>query len=200
MAERQRLGTQAEYAKHRGVSRQAVSKAVRDGRIPLVRGRIDFAAADRSWRENTDPATPSNSVTGNPGGAARRLRGRPPSIPTGPASSDAAEGDAQQSASGSSYADARAFREVYKAKRERIAYEREIGLVVSAEEVTTAWFVKLRKLRDDLLRLPDRVPREARAAVKVEVNRMLEDLSGDVDAPGVGKRPARSNVARGAQA
>jgi hypothetical protein len=40
------LITQAEYARHRGVSPQAVNKMVKSGRIPLTNGRIDPAAAD----------------------------------------------------------------------------------------------------------------------------------------------------------
>ena len=40
------LLTQAQYAKARGVTRQAVSQAVREGRIPLVTGKIDPTVAD----------------------------------------------------------------------------------------------------------------------------------------------------------
>ena len=47
--------TPADYARHRRVSRQAVHKAIAEGRIPLVRGRIDRVAADRDWEDNTEP-------------------------------------------------------------------------------------------------------------------------------------------------
>jgi hypothetical protein len=46
----------AAYARHRNVSRQAVSKAVKDGRISLINGCIDPAVADIQWANNTDAA------------------------------------------------------------------------------------------------------------------------------------------------
>lgn len=60
-------GTQAEYARHAGVSKQAVSRAVSEGRITqLPDGGIDFEQADREWAKNTDPENPRNRFTGNP--------------------------------------------------------------------------------------------------------------------------------------
>jgi hypothetical protein len=41
------------YAKHRGVSAMAVSKAVKAGRIPLTEGKIDPDLADAAWSRNT---------------------------------------------------------------------------------------------------------------------------------------------------
>jgi pyruvate/2-oxoglutarate dehydrogenase complex dihydrolipoamide acyltransferase (E2) component len=44
------------YARHRGVSPEAVSKAVKTGRITAgPDGKIDPEAADRQWEANTDP-------------------------------------------------------------------------------------------------------------------------------------------------
>ena len=46
--------TQAQYARHRGQSREAVRKAVRDGKIPTnAQGRIDPRKADRAWLANS---------------------------------------------------------------------------------------------------------------------------------------------------
>ena len=48
--------TVTEYARHRGVSRQAVYKALAARRIQRDRdGRIDAQTADRRWHELTDP-------------------------------------------------------------------------------------------------------------------------------------------------
>ena len=48
--------TVAEYAKHRGVSRQGIYKAIAAGRIYRDRdGWIDVQAADQQWHEATDP-------------------------------------------------------------------------------------------------------------------------------------------------
>jgi hypothetical protein len=54
----------AEYAQHRGVSRAAVTKAIKDGRITLCTdGTIDAEIADIEWRNNTNKKVevPSNS-------------------------------------------------------------------------------------------------------------------------------------------
>ncbi|MDE2623766.1 MAG: hypothetical protein KGM83_11315 [Betaproteobacteria bacterium] len=47
----------AQYARHRGVSRQAVYKALerRIGEARLPDGRIDAEAADKLWLDNTNP-------------------------------------------------------------------------------------------------------------------------------------------------
>ncbi len=46
--------TQAVYAKHRGVSRQMISKLVKDGTIKLIHGLIDPVDADRRIADNKD--------------------------------------------------------------------------------------------------------------------------------------------------
>ncbi len=47
------------YAAHRKCSRQAVEKAISSGRIVAIAGKggrlIDPVAADKAWRENSDP-------------------------------------------------------------------------------------------------------------------------------------------------
>jgi len=47
------LITQAAYAKHRGVSEAAVSKAIKAGRISLIDGMLDASAADMQWARNS---------------------------------------------------------------------------------------------------------------------------------------------------
>lgn len=47
--------SQAAYARHRGVTRNAVWAAVKAGRIHLVGGLVDVEQADRDWVSNTDP-------------------------------------------------------------------------------------------------------------------------------------------------
>ncbi len=49
------LISQAAYARRRGVSEAAVSKAIRRCGIPLIEGKIDPLVADTLWRERTDP-------------------------------------------------------------------------------------------------------------------------------------------------
>ena len=47
------LITQAEYARRRGVAKSAVAKAVKEGRIALIDGKIHAALADLQWAQNT---------------------------------------------------------------------------------------------------------------------------------------------------
>jgi phage terminase Nu1 subunit (DNA packaging protein) len=56
--------TPTEYAAHRRVTRQAVHKAIREGRITLVRGRLDQRLADREWIENSVGDEPQGTENG----------------------------------------------------------------------------------------------------------------------------------------
>ncbi len=49
-----RLVTQAEYARRRGVAASVVCKAVKAGRLELVDGKVDVRTADKQWQERTD--------------------------------------------------------------------------------------------------------------------------------------------------
>jgi len=172
--------TQAEYARHRGVSRQAVSKAVRAGRIVLAEGgRIDPEAADASWRRNTDPSKPSNSVAGNPRGAAPRRRR---SSHQDERVTTAGRG------SGPDYHMSRAVRETYQAKLVRLEYELKTGKLIDAEESRRAAFQDNRRVRDLLLAIPDRTAAQLAACsdatechrlLTAEIRRACEELSDE---------------------
>ena len=71
------LLSQAEYAAHRGVSRAAVHKAARSGRIELTPdGRIDRDAADAAWLQNFGLALGFHRVRSAACSIAGRRRGR----------------------------------------------------------------------------------------------------------------------------
>lgn len=172
--------TQAEYARHRGVSRPAVLKAVRSGRIRLgADGKIDPVEADASWRRNTNPAKPSNSVAGNPTGATPRAHRHAPSthrFSTAGASS------------GPDYHVSRAVRETYMAKLAGLEFEVKTGKLIDAEEAKRAAFDDNRRVRDLLLALPDRTaaqlaactdPAECHRILTAEIRRACEELSDD---------------------
>ena len=50
------LLSQRDYATHRGCSPSAVAKAVAEGRITTIKGKIDPEKADKEWAKNTNPA------------------------------------------------------------------------------------------------------------------------------------------------
>lgn len=145
------LISQAEYARRRGVSPQAVSLAVRAGRIPTSRGKINRRAADRAWRANTDQAKPRNSVNGQP--RAVRTNGK-----------------------ATSYAANRASRELYQAKITRMEYEELMGQLVRVDVVRATWFRRARQARDLVLAIPDRLaPVLAACSDAFEVQRILAE-------------------------
>ncbi len=172
--------TQAEYARHRGVSRQAVSKAIRAGRIVVAEGgKIDPEAADAGWQRTTDPTKPSNSVVGNPRGALPLVRRAASPVPRAVRGSPAPGPDYQVS---------RAVRETYLAKLVRLEYEIKTGKLIDAEESKRAAFQDNRRVRDLLLAIPDRTaaqlaacsdPAECHRLLAAEVRRACEELSDE---------------------
>jgi len=69
--------TVTEYARHRNISHQAVSKAIDAGRIKKERnGKIDSDKADTSWALRTDPVRSMNNARGHT--PAVPLRSDPP--------------------------------------------------------------------------------------------------------------------------
>lgn len=133
------------YAKHRNVSPEAVSKAVKTGRITAgPDGKIDAKKADKEWAENTDISKPRNSVTGNP----KMIK-----IP------DSDIESAADALSGSipSYMQSRAVREAYQARLAKLEYEIKKGKLVDSTKVSVAAFNAARAARDKILNLPDRL-------------------------------------------
>lgn len=109
------------YAKHRGVSPEAVSKAVRDGRISTVsksgKRLIDPAVADVEWDENSDSSKKSTKT--------KRER---------------SQQDGPRPETKASYANARAARETYLAKLAKLEFDKKSGTLVSIDEVKVGWF------------------------------------------------------------
>jgi hypothetical protein len=169
------LLTQAAYARHRGVSKEAVRKAVRDGRIPAVGKRklVDPAAADRAWASNTDTRMPSNSVTGNPKNAAPRKRG------------GARRADRPVAAT-ESLARHHAERAEWTAKQARLDYERKSGVLVNGVEADQRFFKLARDARNAMIALADRLgpamapitdPRECTARLRAELLKLAHEIS-----------------------
>ena len=126
-----KIGSQAEYARHAGISRQAVSKAVASGAIPTRDGKIDFDLADEVRRGAGNPAREPE----------------PDMLPEMPEAVSAAPEDATYRAS--------------RAERERIAAERAAldlaklkGELISRQEIADALVTAGRTIRNKLDALP----------------------------------------------
>jgi len=156
----------AEYARHRGVSRQQVTNYIQDGKITVERVgagyRIDPAVADAELDRNLNQGWGGRG--GGPAG-----RGLEPSSPR------ASVAPPSQPATGiPSYADRRAIRERYAAMILRLEYEEKSGKLVEKGELK----LKLAKLhmavRDALRTIPDRVaPIVAAESDQAKIHAML---------------------------
>jgi len=148
-----------DYAQHRGVSKQAVYKAIAEGRIQLVQGRIDLTTADREWAENSAPA--GAVPDGEPAGAG----------------------------AGSSYNRARTAWQVYRAQIAKLDYEQRSGRLVDAEAVRTAAFEEARRTREKVMALPARISpqlaqktrAECARILTLELRRLLDELAGPAE-------------------
>lgn len=144
--------TQAEYARRRGVSREAVRKAIADGRIHLdAGGRIDPVAADAAWRANTDPGRGSSTLAGEP---------TMPPTPVGvieTAIQTALRGGSMELPEGLTLNDARMFKEWNASVKLWIEWRQLSEQLVEAKDVEDAAFRAARAVRDQLMAMPERL-------------------------------------------
>lgn len=140
------LITQAEYARRRGCSREAVSKAIESGRISTVGDDklIDPAVADIQWAQNTRSRADSKGDEASPG--ADRESGRGPG-------GQGRVGDER-------YFDARSRREKADADAAEMKTAELRGSLVRREDVDRAFYEIARELRDGLMACARRVASE----------------------------------------
>lgn len=165
-----------EYARRRGVSAPAVSKAAKTGRITLVDGKVDVESANRDWPANTNPgqmalkAGPIDSLgaaNGTEELASREADGPLEATPETRAALEALSSRSQ-------YGAARATREMYLSRLAEIDYKQQTGSLVDAAEVRALAFKAARGARDSLLTIPDRLaPILAGESDQFEVHRLL---------------------------
>lgn len=163
-----------EYARRRGVTTEAVSKAVKTGRITLVGKKVDVAAADRDWAANTQPGQMAAKKTRK---AASKGSKHTRSAP-----------DAQPPAGESTvnnYAVARARREDYLARMAEVDFEERAGKLVDANEMKAQWLKLITEAKTRLLSVPikckSRLPALSALDVSIIENLIrdeLEELSG----------------------
>lgn len=184
------LVSMREYARRRGISHVAVSKAVKAGRVPLVNGKIDPELADQAFEANTDPSKPGRKVTGRPG----QRTSEPQLLPLEPRGGN---GDGK----GASYADARAERERTQARLAQLQLERQEGALVEADVVRNQAFREARRARDLLLALPGRLApllatvddeREIETILEEEIEQLCAEISEARAAAGADQEDAEA--------
>ena len=152
--------SQAEYARHKAVSREAVNKAIRQGRIPVNRnGRISVDTADAAWEANT----------------ARPKGAEPPPLPL-----------TLSNGQPLTYANARAMHEYFKAELAKLDLGERSGELVRMSDVRDVAFRASRSARDLLDSIPDRLsevlagltdPEDVRRTLTEEIQRATSELS-----------------------
>ena len=164
--------TRKAYAQHRGVSPQAVHKAIKAGRISIGDDMlIDPEVADREWEASrsmrggrrakvTDaPPEPYKHVP------ADAIRAVVETTREGDAGADAISGDEGEPVT---LTRARIANEILRAKRQKLAYEVERGALVDRKRVEIAVFNLARQERDAWMNFPSR--ESARIAASLGVS------------------------------
>ncbi len=127
-----------EYARLRGLDKESVRLAVKDGRLVKSvkkngsRYDIDPELADEEWKANTNPAKQRQT----------KNQTAPPSM-----------------------AQARAVREMYAARLTQLEYEERSGSLCKVEDVKLSAFKSARLTRDAMLNIPARVVNEITALI-----------------------------------
>jgi len=136
-----------------------VNKAVKAGKISLVSGRIDPAAADAAWNRNRDSRQPSKLAGGRPQAAPAPP---PPTMPTGsqdePATEDLAPGpELAEDYDGPPRGSLAHWQLVHaeaKGRRAILEVEQFEGKLIPADEVRAAQTERATAEREALLNWP----------------------------------------------
>ena len=164
------LVSQAEYARHRGCTEGAVRRAVRDGRIALIDGKIDPVAADAQWSRNTRPRV--------------QVRNSPPEAEPSTLAVAEAQGDRV------TYDEARRRQAVAEALMAERAERVQAGELIEVQAVRHAHGRRLAALRESLLQIPARLAPVVAAEtdqarchdiMQRELHGVLRQVSGQVD-------------------
>ena len=160
MADARQLMSQAEYARHRGKSRQYISRLAKAQVLILRDGKVDVAASDAVLDDRPEKLP-------EPGAAA--------AIESGPQTT--------------SYAQAKLADMVFRAKLRRLEFETRQGKLIEAEVVKSRWATILVELKERILAVPDKLApevtaltdeRQVREVLKREMNALLNVLRTDV--------------------
>lgn len=180
------LLNQAQYAKHRGVSKMAISKLVKQGLITIKNGKIDPVKADKELKANLHPShVKSSPENGKKGGRPKGIHTpRTPSQPSAPSE--------QPQNPGASFASSRAAKEFIKAKMLKNELDIQNGKLVDAEEVLFALKDLHLEIRNGIRAIPAKatgeimniiasgspnIATQVQAVLRRETDETLESLS-----------------------
>lgn len=152
--------SQAEYARHRGKSRQYISRLAKAGVLVMRGGKVDAAASDAVLDDRPEPVS-------------ERVAAAP----------------ADSTPTGTTFAQAKTADMVFKAKLRKMEYDVRIGKLVEAELVKQRWSAIYRLIVDRILAWPNRLApevaaltdeRQVREVILREARALVNELRADV--------------------
>lgn len=165
-------GSQADYARHRGVTRAAITKQGKNGLLAFVDGKVDFDASDALLKQNSDPA--------------RGGKGGGPNRDTAEAAPSAGQPELPKPTSGSPFAVERAERERVDRQLKQLELDRQLGKVVELDAFVHGMEEAAAACRKEVEGIVQRLPslvaaesdvRRCRQLIEAEVNRAMETLA-----------------------
>ena len=142
------LISQSEYARRRGVAKSAVNKAIKEGRITLIDGKIDPTVADIQWAQNTRARADAGQPSSEQGAGIGEVAAAPNNAPQAP--------DSDASSTKDDYQALRIRREAAAVEREERENAKEAGQLVDRNAAKRGTFDAFRALRDDVMNAPQR--------------------------------------------
>jgi phage terminase Nu1 subunit (DNA packaging protein) len=161
--------SQAEYARHRGKSRQYISKLAQAGVLVMRGGKVDVRASD-------------TVLDDRPVDVVEERASAPQSRPVA---------DSLGGQTSTSFGQARTVEMVFRAKLRKLEFETRQGKLIEAELVRKTISDAARGVRDGILAIPDRLatvlaaesdPKKVHVTLKTELSRELEALANAIDA------------------
>ena len=150
--------TQSEYARHRGKSRQYISRLAQRGILVLRAGQVDVAASDAVLDDRPVDVAPAGPAP------ARMVGGDPVRPPVG-------DGVQQQT----SFAQARTVDQVYRARLRKLEFEAKEKKLIPAAEAEAGWSEAGIAIRDAVMGLAPRVSNRLPAEWRAELTAVLND-------------------------
>lgn len=152
------------YARHRGVQLQAVQKAVKTGRIEILRQEtrgsktyffVDSDKCDTTWQERTDPVQQRTATRRDMGivenGAPQNIPEQTKQTTPGGVSKNST------GAGGEMYGKARAAKEAFAAKMAELNYLERVGKKLDTDIIMRIWADMSSMVRDNMLNIPARI-------------------------------------------
>jgi phage terminase Nu1 subunit (DNA packaging protein) len=154
------LVSQAEYARHRGVSRQYISRLAKAGVLVMRGGKVDLAASDAVLDDR--PEKVSEAATSAP---------------------------VEAGAQATTYAQAKLADMLFRARLRKLEYETKSAKLIPTDEVKAVWFKQARQIRDKFLAVPAKLApqlaavsdvRAVRELLDTEIEGILKGLQDDI--------------------